>query len=504
MFNLPRAKPASASAAEPSHSTAWLLVAALALATLAPALVLRGMSLDGVVYATISRNLAVGIGQVWQPIYASPPQPFYEHPPLGFVLESVLFRLCGDHWWVERLYSMLTALPAASLMVLIWRRLVREPELRQFAWLGVVLWVAMPAWPWIYRNNYLENTVTVFTLLAVYAALAALQQTRLSLAWTAVSALAIAMAVFTKGPTGAFPLAAPTLIWLALRPQSFSRALLVQTALIAIVALLVALPFAFPQPRVYLTTYFQQQIVDSVSGRREIANSTFGRLQLLWGLARDLLLPATAAAAIALAAKQWASVNVALQQRKTGWLCLLLAASASIPIMISPKQTAYYTAPSWPFYCLALGLWSAASEAALLARIRELGWTPRWSMHLRRAALATMAAVVVVSSFWTGRSLRDRQLIADVERIGEIAGPHAAIAVEEEFERHWALRAYLYRLCYISIEPSESRAAYRLDPSCPKTSPNARPGWTFEAQLEGFTLLRNTSRLASHPSTQVR
>ena len=44
------------------HTTAWLLVAAAMFAMLGPVVVLRGMSLDGVTYAAIARNMAEGLG----------------------------------------------------------------------------------------------------------------------------------------------------------------------------------------------------------------------------------------------------------------------------------------------------------------------------------------------------------------------------------------------------------------------------------------------------------
>ena len=155
------------------HTTAWLLVVTVAVATLLPMVVVRGMALDGVIYATVARNLAMGIGDLWHPAYTDTLRPYHEAPPLGYLLGSIPFRVLGDHWWIERFYSVSTALPTGVLLVLIWRHFTRrEPRMRSFDWLPISLWVLLPAWPWIYRHNYLENTLTVFTTLAVYASLA--------------------------------------------------------------------------------------------------------------------------------------------------------------------------------------------------------------------------------------------------------------------------------------------------------------------------------------------
>ena len=169
-----------------------MLVSAAAFCMLFPVVLLRGMSLDGVIYATIARNLAVGIGDFWHPYYtATLLHPFHEQPPLAFLLEGMFFAALGDQWWVERLYSVLTVVPTIGVLVLIWRRLLSGGPYQRFSWLPILFWIVMPAWFWIYRHNYLENTLGMFTALAVYASLRAADARRWWAAWTIVAAAAI-------------------------------------------------------------------------------------------------------------------------------------------------------------------------------------------------------------------------------------------------------------------------------------------------------------------------
>ena len=45
----------------------------------------NGMFLDGLIYSTVSKNLADGIGTFWNPHFSSTFLPdFHEHPPLAF------------------------------------------------------------------------------------------------------------------------------------------------------------------------------------------------------------------------------------------------------------------------------------------------------------------------------------------------------------------------------------------------------------------------------------
>ena len=87
-----------------------LLTFAVFAAATVPRLAHRGMFVDGVTYASIARNLAEGRGSFWSPSYTATLYPqFHEHPPLGFWLQSLWFRVFGDHLFVERLDALTRA-----------------------------------------------------------------------------------------------------------------------------------------------------------------------------------------------------------------------------------------------------------------------------------------------------------------------------------------------------------------------------------------------------------
>src|SRR5213594_2445917 len=98
-----------------------LLTLAVCVAATVPRVAHRGMFVDGVTYASIARNLAIGRGRFWSPSYTATIYPqFHEHPPLGFWLQSVWFRALGDHPYVERLYAAAAAVATALLIAWIW------------------------------------------------------------------------------------------------------------------------------------------------------------------------------------------------------------------------------------------------------------------------------------------------------------------------------------------------------------------------------------------------
>ena len=197
-----------------------LAVVALLLALTIPRMAQRGMFSDGLVYATIARNMGIGVGSLWAPSYTQTAwTEFYEHPPLGLALEAVAFRALGDHLIVERVYSLLVLALHAVVIAGIWRRLLPAP----LDWLAVLFWLTPSIVGWGAVNNMLENTQALLTTTAV---LLMLDATRASTAaataiGSTVAGIAVVAAVLTKGPAGFFPLVAPLVFgWLLLPPTA--------------------------------------------------------------------------------------------------------------------------------------------------------------------------------------------------------------------------------------------------------------------------------------------
>ncbi|HEY2894547.1 MAG TPA: glycosyltransferase family 39 protein [Pirellulales bacterium] len=435
------------------HAIAWITVAFLAFAMLSPVILLEGMSLDGITYAAIARNMAEGLGSFWKPAYTATLLPeFFEQPPLAIGLQSLAFRVVGDQWWLERLYSVLTAIPTAVFVALIWRQVFRQTEsVKQFAWLPIVLWILMPSWFWIYRHNFLENTLTVFTTAAVYAILRACESSKRSWVWATLAGLAIVAAVGSKGPVGLFPLATPLLAQLTLRCCAPRRFAGVQVVLLTVLAIALGLVLANPPAREFLTRYFHQQIVDSLQGQRETNDSPVGRFQLVVDLCWDLGLSFAVAFLVRWPVRRQVTLLGADEVRPATRFFLLSALSASLPIMISPKQSAYYAAASWPLYCLALAAWCApAAESVARAASAKFALERFFTLTWRAAAVLALL-ITAGAPLWWKHPLRDGELMADVDRLAQIVGEHQTIAVGPELQREWSLQAYLFRRHYISV-----------------------------------------------------
>src|SRR3990167_4418365 len=114
----------------------WLFSLSLLLILFVLPLTRQGMFLDGVLYAAIAKNLALGYGSLWHPFYSQTDfSVFYEHPPLAIYFQSLFFKLAGQGFGVEQLYCLLMA--AGQFGLIAWYWLKKENS--QFTDLALLL-----------------------------------------------------------------------------------------------------------------------------------------------------------------------------------------------------------------------------------------------------------------------------------------------------------------------------------------------------------------------------
>src|SRR5919198_3091650 len=118
-----------------------------------PRMLSYGMFMDGVVYASIARNMAENYGSFWQPYYTATAYPtFYEHPPLGFWLQSWAYRLCGDSVYVEAWWGCGVGFLILLGLGGIWRRLPPPAGAGLGTWVPLLLFTIMPMTSWAFSN----------------------------------------------------------------------------------------------------------------------------------------------------------------------------------------------------------------------------------------------------------------------------------------------------------------------------------------------------------------
>lgn len=408
------------------------LVLALLALYLIPDLVTRGLALDGLVYASIAKQLAQGTGGFWAlPHYDGSPGVFLEHPPLGIWLLAQWMRLVGDGFWAEKAYAGLCTLGCFGLTGLLWREMCG----RGSVWWPWLLLAVMPVATYTLKNNYLESTLVLAALLAVWASwrlIRTADSTRTMAGWSVLLAGGVFAGLLIKGPVGLYPLAAPLLFAVFAPPPGRSPGspaaalfgLVRSLPALLLLGACLALLLAHVDARQALDAWWQQQVMASIAADRPVVH---GRLYQLGNLARNLLPPALLTALVLWRWGRWPAQGRA-------WAMLSLGAAAALPLLLSSRQFKHYLLPALPLFALGLGL---LAQPAGRWRIRPvLVW----------ALAGLVLAGVLLRGYWQFGAVGDDQdeqalaaSVADALPAG--AAPRWCAALSDEY----AARAYLMR-----------------------------------------------------------
>ncbi len=329
----------------------WLLLIGITLILLSNSLLTEGMFLDGVTYASISRNMAEGQGTFWNPHYTLTLYPeFRQHPPLALGLEALFFKALGDHLWVEKLYSVLAFLITGWLIALIWKRSTNNIRL---AWLPLLFWLAIPIVSWSATNNLLENTMSAFVLLSVYLMIISYQRNHKF--WLVLSAVTLLLAFLCKGFTGLFPLVFPILYCAFDSKRKWIQGPIDSLILLLSIAVFAGIMFlAFPPSLPYLKDYFQLQVIGG--GLHEATVAT--RFSIVSDMMQQLLIPLIIALALVICKAKNKVNNKVFEfplDKTRFFIFLITGLLGVLPIMVSVKQRDFYMLAAMPFFALACG-----------------------------------------------------------------------------------------------------------------------------------------------------
>ncbi|KAB8033549.1 ArnT family glycosyltransferase [Fluviispira multicolorata] len=312
-----------------------------------PKLLGYGMFVDGVLYATIARNLSEGLGQFWQPYYTKTMYPsFFEHPPLAIYIQSILFNLFGDTRWIERTYTLFTGMLQVLLISQVWKAVTNDEDL---IWSAPFLFVITPIVFWTLANNELENTLVVFMLLSTIFVVHGCKsnKTLATVFCGFIAALFIFLGFLSKGVFAFYPLIFPFFCYYFLIGSFKKNSIICQVSLIISLALMLIFLFSITDARHFFGIYFMTQVFKSLSGQREI---DYPHFLIFRALLEHIILPMGICFALILINR---SIKFLNYNRNT-LLFLLMALSATLPLAISAKNHGWYLMISMPFYALAL------------------------------------------------------------------------------------------------------------------------------------------------------
>lgn len=432
-----------------SHLPFIILTIDLILALLLPIMAQKSMFFDGITYATVARNLANGEGTFWFLHYTdSFDAQFHIQPPLAMGILSLFYRIWGDNFYVERVYSLLMAAISAFLIAKIWQKTFEKDEnYRQFWWLPVLFWGISPVVSWSYRNNMLENTVSVFSLFSVLSILYSIDiQGNKKYFWLFLAALGMFAGALSKGLVALFPLATIGIYYFTqnseTKKMTFAQMLFTSlTLLIGFCVLFLLLFKLLPDAAKSLSLY--QEKVKMMLNEKTVS-SHFYILNRLW----QEILPAIIAFLLLffLYLRQKIGFSAIKNNVPIALFFLLIGFSASLPIMVSLRQSNYYLLPSIPYFSLTFSVLSVPILSHFWKKITEK--TRNFALIF---SIIMGIGVLGFSAAQMGKIGKDAEVIADAQALAKFFPKHTIIKTCYQLEYDFRLRAYLARYHSLSL-----------------------------------------------------
>lgn len=427
----------------------WILTISLVIGLILPMLIREGMFMDGVLYSSVSNNLAQGYGSMWFMKFSelgfAGNATFHEQPPLVFWIQALFFKVFGNGIYVERLYSFLTALITTGLIYRIWKLIYREqPKLSQLSWLPVFMWIIIPVTFWSYQNNVHENTMGIFVLFSFYFGFKVIHYNEKFYFNLIISGIFIFLASFSKGVPGLFTLGIPFLYWVVYRRIPFYKMVLYSLVLLLVPLFIYGVLLLIPTAKESLSIYFFERLL----GRTSHAPTVEHRTWILVRLFHELI-PIIVLSLLVWGIAKWKQKFVKLEKWNIQhFLFLFLTGlSGSLPLMLTMVQKAFYFSAALPFFGLAFAglIAPTLSEITLKIQVGKKGYK-----LFRIVSIAIFFLVMIFSFAQIGKVSRNKEIIHDLHVLGEVIGNHTTIRVDERMWNEWDLQTYMMRYYNIS------------------------------------------------------
>ncbi len=433
-----------------------------------PRVIPEGMFFDGLLYASIGRNISIGVGDFWHPIisasYTTPQHInsiyFFGHPPLAFGIISFFYKILGDHWWVEKLFCVIVWIITVFLVRKLW---LQSGIYKNWWWLVLIVWQMSPAVLWSYPYFILDNLMAVFSLSAACILsyeLSAMsyepsgKQEKLKVHTSKLIAVCILLhlAFLTKGPVGMYPLAIPLLYYFCFdRKNVFRKGFIYSAILTFSTASSLFCWYFYPPACDFFQNYFHTQLMSSITENEHTVQYTFRDYTLLYENIGLTLIPiAVVVLPILFLGKYSNKLKLVFEGEQKRWALfyLLVALSGSLPMAISHKTSWYYLLPCSPFFAFAgimLIAPSLVDSSQLTVDRKKPPTVNRQLSTVNYCVNLFIVGVIVFCCTRFGKIEREENLILDIRKLENIFPKSATITVNNEMMNDYEIHGYFQR-----------------------------------------------------------
>lgn len=428
-----------------SHLHFYLIVFAILISIIGVNLFAEGMFADGLIYADVSKNLINKPLFSWDLTLTKTLYPeFYEHPPLVFWLQGGLFKLFGDSIYIERAYSLLMFFTSAFLIVKIWKQLTNTIK---YGWVPLLLWGTIGNVTWSFANNMLENTLTVFVLLAFW--LIFKSQVKRRFLYLTLAGVFLFLGFMTKGFVVLYIWGVPFFYWLFIKRVKFIN-ILIDNVLIIIFTVL---PFVFiyhfnTEAQSFFDHYFEKQLIGSLENVETVST----RFAIVWMFLQQITGTIILILIFLFIVRKKVGLKELVRQNSNyAYFTLAIVFSGILPIMISMKQRSFYILSVYPILMIGLSYWLFPVFNVIEEKIKAEP-VKKWGRIVSGVLLVISVLIIGVR---VGTLGRDIEVIEDCKIITQEIGEGKTINICSDMFDDWSMHAYFMRYGNISLEQRE-------------------------------------------------
>lgn len=440
----------------------WLFTISAILILTISQLIQDGVFMDGMLYISVAKNLADGLGTFWEPHFSKTIMTvFREQPPLYFGLLASFYKIFGTSMYVERLFCFVCFAFTLFYIHKIWRSLFfDDKQSMKNSWLPILFFATIPICFWSYAHHVEETVMALFATMSVYYLSEALFLKEKVIINILIAGICIFLSSLTKGVQGLFPITGVFFFWALSKQISFKKNIIYSILLVGTPFLIYALLILFNN-HIYdvYKLYFENRLGKAFNST--VHNTTDNRFEIVIRLFTELIPMFILMLIIYLfQRKNISEENEQKNNRiKIYWL-LLIGFSGSLPLISTLEQRGFYLLTSLPLFALAGAIAVSGRMKQLIEKINSSGNFLKYS---RWITISIFLFSVLFTISKVGETKRDKELLSDIYSFGKFIPRGEIVSIPLEMWNDWNLQTYSVRYNYISLDGiSGSKHKYLL------------------------------------------
>lgn len=429
---------------------ALIIGAALIFLIIAP-LFQKGLFIDGYLYKTVAINFSRGDSTFWHMKFTNTIMPdFFEQPPFFFCANGWWFRLFGNAFFADKLFTVFLLGITFYLLYKLLRLLVGNSPYLFITLLFFTLLVQV--WCWTFVNQVIETLVIPLSLGGTYFFVHWLKRT-LTIFHTYLYALAFGLICYllflTKGFQSVFIAVLPMGALLVLHGKK--RLLLFATLAYSFLAVLLVYTLFYDTGGQYwFSHYIQKRLYASLNN---VGATTTNHFDIIFRTFTELLGPLGVTAVLLFFIRYkkgypWRLLFKRLKHSPYALLFFFTALAGSFPFAITLEQRGFYLSPSFAFYTLGLMLWL---KPYLLAGIRFLKtvFENNYVSYFSRFAFGIALVYLIYSPF---HYRQNESMLKDVAALTPFLKNGDTVSIDAAMWNHVSLQSELFIRKQVSME----------------------------------------------------